>query len=98
MGIGRAQLRYFVTVAEEGQITRAAARLHIAQPALSHAIATLETDLGGQLFERHARGVTPTGAGEALLPKARTAVASEVEFEQTARSLVRAAAGVLEVG
>jgi len=96
--LGRAQLRYFLTVAEEGQITRAAGKLHIAQPALSHAIATLETELGVQLLERHARGVTLTSAGEALLPKARVAVASEREFEQTAHSLARAANGALEVG
>ncbi len=98
MVLGRAQLRYFVTVAEEGQITRAAARLHIAQPALSHAIASLESELGVELLERHARGVTLTSAGEALLPKARSAVAGEHDFEETARSLVRAADGLLEIG
>jgi LysR family transcriptional regulator, benzoate and cis,cis-muconate-responsive activator of ben and cat genes len=96
--LGRAQLRYFVTVAEEGQITRAAARLHIAQPALSHSIAALEAELGVQLLERHARGVTLTSAGEALLPKARAAVAGEHEFERTAHTLARAAHGVLEIG
>jgi len=96
--LGRAQLRYFLTVAEEGQITRAAVKLHIAQPALSHAIATLESELGVQLLERHARGVTLTSAGEALLPKARVAVRSEREFEEAANSLARASNGMLEVG
>ena len=98
MGFKRGQLRYFVTVADEGQITRAAARLHIAQPALSQAIAQLESDLGVELLERHARGVTLTAAGEAFLPKARAAVASEEEVEATARALARAASGTIEIG
>ncbi len=98
MSFKRGQLRYFLTVAEEGQITRAATRLHIAQPALSHAIAQLESDLGVELLERHARGVSLTPAGEAFLPKARAAVASEAEAERTAKSLARAATGLLEVG
>ncbi len=98
MSLKRAQLRYFVTIAEEAQITRAAARLHIAQPALSHAISQLESELGVELLVRHARGVTLTPAGEALLPKARAALASEQEVEQTARSLARAASGVIDIG
>src|SRR6476646_12004519 len=70
------QLLYFVTVAEEGQVTRAARKLEIAQPALSQAIAQLEGELGLQLLERHARGGTLTAAGEICLPKARAAVDS----------------------
>jgi LysR family nitrogen assimilation transcriptional regulator len=66
MSFRRGHLRYFVTVVEERQITRAAAKLHIAQPALSHAMAQLEAELGVQLLERHARGVTPTAAGSRL--------------------------------
>jgi DNA-binding transcriptional LysR family regulator len=50
-----------VTAAEEGQVTRAARKLEIAQPALSQAITRLEAELGLQLLERHARGVTLTG-------------------------------------
>jgi DNA-binding transcriptional LysR family regulator len=98
MSFKRGQLRYFVTVADEGQITRAAARLHIAQPALSQAIAHLEADLGVALLERHARGVSLTSAGKAFLPKARAAVASERELEIAAESLTRSARGIIEVG
>ena len=98
MSLKTDQLRYFVTVAEEGQIARAAKKLYIAQPALSQAIAQLEGELGLQLLERHARGVRLTTAGEAFLEKARAVVETEREVSLTAESLARAARGVLEVG
>jgi DNA-binding transcriptional LysR family regulator len=98
MSLKTDQLRYFVTVAEEGQITRAAKKLYIAQPALSQAIAQLESELGLQLLERHARGVRLTAAGAAFLEKARAVVDTERAVSLTAESLVRAARGVLEVG
>lgn len=92
------QLNYFVTVADEGQITRAAARLHVAQPALSQAISQLEEELGFALLVRHARGVTLTPAGEAFLPKARAAVRAAAEAGLTAEWLARAAEGTIEFG
>jgi DNA-binding transcriptional LysR family regulator len=98
MSFKRGHLRYFVTVADEGQITRAAAKLHIAQPALSQAIAHLEAELGVELLTRNARGVTLTSAGEAFLPKARAAVASEQDVELTGLSLARVASDILQVG
>ncbi len=91
-------LRYFVAVAEEGQITRAAKGLYIAQPALSQAISQLESDLGLQLLERHPRGVRLTPAGEAFLEKARAVVDSEMEVRRTAQTLARAERCVLEIG
>ncbi|MCR4265174.1 LysR family transcriptional regulator [Nitratireductor sp. ZSWI3] len=63
-------LRCFVTVAEERNITRAASRLHIAQPALSRKIASLENDLDLVLFDRSVRGVELTPAGKILLDRA----------------------------
>lgn len=98
MQFKRGQLRYFVTVAEEGQVTRAAAKLHMAQPALSHAILNLESQLGVQLLERHARGVTLTPAGEVFLEKARLAVDAEREVLRTAKALARAIEGTIVFG
>lgn len=92
------QLRYFVTVSEEGQITRAARKLHLAQPALSQAIAHLEAELGIALFVRHPRGVTLTPAGDAFLVKARAALAAEAETAQMGMSLRRAASTELVIG
>src|SRR5271168_4002511 len=98
MTFKRGQLQYFVTVAEEGQITRAARRLQIAQSALSQAISQLESELGLELLERHPRGVTLTLAGEAFLPKARAAVDTEQAAALIARSLARVARDNIDVG
>ncbi len=98
MPFKRGQLRYFVTVAEEGQITRAARRLNVAQPALSHAIAQLESELGLELLERHPRGVTLTTAGESFYEKACLAVAAAEDAAQSAQSFSRAQRGTIEFG
>ena len=84
------QLHYFVVVAEEGQMTRAAARLHIAQPALSQAIGKLETELGVRLFDRHPRGVTPTEAGAAFFERASRALIAVDEAEGAVEPWLRA--------
>jgi DNA-binding transcriptional LysR family regulator len=91
-------LRYFLAVAEELNFSRAAERLHIAQPALSAQIRTLETQLGCELFHRTTRKVELTAAGQLLLPDARELVE---RADQAAAKLVAAARGqqgVLRVG
>ncbi|MEU9499062.1 LysR substrate-binding domain-containing protein [Streptomyces sp. NPDC048196] len=70
------QLRYFVAVVEEGGFTRAAARLHLAQPGVSAQIRQLERELGQPLLDRSGRRVTVTEVGEAVLGYARAALAA----------------------
>ncbi|TDB72995.1 LysR family transcriptional regulator, partial [Actinomadura sp. KC216] len=70
------QLEYFVAVAEEAGFTRAATRLHVAQPGVSAQIRQLERELGQPLFDRSGRTVRLTEVGEAVLPYARAALAA----------------------
>ncbi|HBN3884103.1 TPA: LysR family transcriptional regulator, partial [Escherichia coli O25b:H4-ST131] len=65
------RLKYFVKIVDIGSLTQAAEVLHIAQPALSQQVATLEGELNQQLLIRTKRGVTPTGAGKILYTHAR---------------------------
>src|SRR5437588_10822670 len=75
-------LRYFVAVGETRNLSRAAAQLHVAQPALARQIRDLERELGVELLEPHPTGVRPTPAGEALIhgaPRLLATTASALE-------------------
>lgn len=84
-------LRLFAAVAEEANLTRGAARAHLAPSSASHRLARLEESLGTPLFERHARGLRLTRAGETLLAHARQVFA---QLEQMHADLAPYAHGV----
>jgi DNA-binding transcriptional LysR family regulator len=92
------QLSYFVAVAEEGQFTRAAMRVSVAQPAVSAQIGRLERELGERLFHRDPRAVRLTAAGRALLPHARAALAAAERGREEIASLRGLLRGRLTVG
>jgi LysR family transcriptional regulator, nitrogen assimilation regulatory protein len=85
-------LRYFVKIVEAGSFSRAAATIHVAQPALSQQIAELEEQLGLSLLQRSARGVRPTAAGEVLYREASLILR---QMEQLP-GIVRSSGGVTE--
>jgi DNA-binding transcriptional LysR family regulator len=93
-----AQLRYLVALAEERQFTRAAAREHIAQPALSQQIRRLESELGIALVERTTRRVAITDAGELLIARARRVLAEVEAAREELQSLIGMHTGHVSVG
>src|SRR6202167_6256918 len=69
-------LECLVAIVEQGSLTKAAAGLHLSQPALSHQIAAIERELGTPVIERLPRGISPTAAGLAAAAEARIALAA----------------------
>ena len=92
------RLGYFVAVAEELSFTRAAERLHMAQPPLSQQIALLEKGLGVTLFDRTRRTIRLTPAGAALLPEARRLLADLDDTERLVRRVGTGEIGRLTIG
>lgn len=91
-------LRYFVAVAEEGHVTRAAERLGIQQPPLSQQIQGLERELDAQLFRRKPRGVELTPAGRALYDEARAILARADEAVVATKRAAQGEAGRVGIG
>src|ERR1700722_19766755 len=98
MSVSLRQLEYFVTVADEGSFTAAAARLHVTQPGLSAQIQALERQLRGPLLERLPRGVRLTPAGRTALPHARASLAHAERASTAAMRGSGVDAGELHVG
>src|SRR6476469_3171841 len=92
------QLRYFVAVAQELNFTKAAAKLHVAQPALSRQIRQLEDELGVSLLERNRRATRLTEAGQVFLAEACGLLAQSDEAVRRAQKTGRASNAQLNVG
>jgi LysR family nitrogen assimilation transcriptional regulator len=92
------QLRYFVKIVEAGSFSRAAAVIHVAQPALSQQIAELEDRLGMKLLNRSARGVSATAAGEVLYREASSILHQLDLLPTVARSQSGELEGTVSVG
>jgi LysR family nitrogen assimilation transcriptional regulator len=91
------QLRYFIAVVDAGSFSRAAELVHIAQPALSQHVLSMESMLGVALLQRNARGVVPTEAGLRLLDRARNIEAQFVELSEHVRG-AKAPSGQVRLG
>jgi DNA-binding transcriptional LysR family regulator len=92
------QLEYFVAVAEEASFTRAAERVHIAQPGVSAQVRRLESELGQRLLDRSGRTVTLTEAGSAVLPFARAALDAVANARLAVDELAGLVRGQVRVG
>src|SRR5262249_23254599 len=91
------RVRTFVTVAEQGSVSKAALRLHITQPALSRQIHDLQQELGLKLFERVGRHLVLTAEGGQLLGDCSNLLTWAGALRERAKTLLRGDAGVLTV-
>jgi LysR family transcriptional regulator, benzoate and cis,cis-muconate-responsive activator of ben and cat genes len=91
-------LRYFIAAGEGENVSRAALKLHVSQPALSRQIRDLEDELGFLLFQRSAKSVRLTEAGRAFLTEARALLQRTEDAVQAARAIATGARGELHVG
>jgi DNA-binding transcriptional LysR family regulator len=90
-------LESLVTVVEQGSLTKAAAVLHMSQPALSHQIAAIERELGTAVIERLGRGIRPTAAGMAAAAEARVALAAAERAVLAGRRVAAGAGGRIRI-
>src|ERR1017187_3864632 len=91
-------LRYFVAVAEEENVSRAALKLHVSQPGLSRQIRDLEDEIGFQLFERSAKSLRLTEAGKIFLNEARAVLLHAEDAVKKARAVSGGTTGEINVG
>lgn len=91
-------LRYFVAVAEEQNVTRAAARLHVSQPPLTRQIHDLEAELGVALFARSGKSIRLTDAGRVFLDEARASLKRVAQAVQKVRAVATGSQGELHLG
>lgn len=92
------QLRHFVALAEHEHFARAAAAVHLSQPALSRSIQALESQLGCTLVDRHSRGVSLTAHGQLVLEHARRLIAGSLALSNAVNQLGNLQAGELRLG
>lgn len=92
------QLRYFLVVAEEKQITSAAKRLYIAQPPLSYQLKQLEKELGAQLFKRTAHGIELTDAGQIFQSYANEIISLAQNAENQVHKTISGELGTIAIG
>ncbi|AUW44497.1 LysR family transcriptional regulator [Rhizobium leguminosarum] len=92
------QVQYFIAVAEQGSVTRAAQNLSISQSSVTEALKELETDLGVELFERHPRGLTITHNGHQFLRHATKILASVSDARTSFSGQQGALSGTLNIG
>jgi len=98
MALQLRQLQHAVTLAEEGNFSAAARRLHLSQPALSRSIQSLEEMLGAVLFDRGSGGVTPTAIGQILVERGRALISGASEVEREVQLALGLEIGTLNVG
>ncbi len=92
------ELRYLVLIADAGTFTSAARHAHLSQPALSAAVKRLEDAMGARLFHRGAGGATLTAAGQALLPRARAALAAVEDGRRAVAEVEAGESGEVRIG
>lgn len=92
------QLKYFLTIAREGQVTRAAKLLNMEQPPLSRQLKLMEEELGVRLFDRHGKGLKLTEAGSLLKLKAEALFSHFNETIEEIKELEQGVGGILSIG
>lgn len=92
------QLHYFCTIAQEGQITRAAKKLHMAQPPLSQQLKQLEQELGVTLMERNGRNMELTASGKVLYERAQLLLSQLEDTKSEVKETGEGLRGVLAIG